>query len=496
MRKKFLFNLAFLLGLNLLVKPFWILGVDRQVQNVVGTQEYGFYFAIFNFSYLFFILLDLGISNYNNRNIARNNHHLKTSFGGIATLKLLLGVFYAIIVVVIGRLIGYNPRQMHLLLWVGFNQFLLSFILYLRSNLSGLLLFKTDSLISILDRLLMIGIVGVLLWTGIARGRFTIEWFVYAQTVAYSLTFLTALVAVLRKSGKLKLVWDGYFFLRILKRSLPFALLVLIMSFYSRMDSVLIERLLPSPLGEQQAGVYAQAYRLLDAGQNMAYLFAVLLLPLFSKMIKERQAVNELVKLSFSILMTFALLVAVSTQFFASDMMRLMYSQHPGETLAAFDLRMEQSAHIFRLLMWSLVAISSNYIFGTLLTANNSLKVLNWIAFSGLIINLVLNIILIPVHQAEGSAAASLITQLLTAILQIVLAVRYFRFKPDYRWLIRMLFVISGVALMGVLQQFIPDLSWEIRFVIVFVVGLILAVVLKTLNLKDLLIIIREREEI
>ena len=69
MQKKFLRNLVLLVFLNLLVKPFWILGVDRQVQNVVGPEEYGLYFTIFNFSFLFYIFLDLGITNFNNRNI-------------------------------------------------------------------------------------------------------------------------------------------------------------------------------------------------------------------------------------------------------------------------------------------------------------------------------------------------------------------------------------------------------------------------------------------
>ncbi|HFB62218.1 MAG TPA: polysaccharide biosynthesis protein, partial [Bacteroidetes bacterium] len=324
MQKKFLKNLIFLLFLNLLVKPFWILGVDRQVQNVVGTQDYGFYFAVFNFSYLFFIFLDLGITNFNNRNIARNNHQPKEHFGGMASMKLLLGLAYGVLVFLVAWLIGYRGRQLSMLAWVGFNQFLLSFILYLRSNISGLLLFSYDSVISVMDRLLMIGIVGVLLWTGVAGGRFSIEWFVYSQTAAYFITACFALAVLWRKSGRLSMRWDFSFFKMILRRSFPFALLVLIMSFYSRMDSVMIERLLPFPLGDQQAGVYAQAYRLLDAAQNMAYLFAVLLLPLFSKMLKENKPVSGLVRLSFLLIMSGAVLVAVSAQFFAHDIMQLM----------------------------------------------------------------------------------------------------------------------------------------------------------------------------
>ena len=353
MQKKFVKNLALILFLNFLVKPFWILGVDRQVQNVVGPEEYGFYTAILSFSFLFFIFLDLGITNFNNRNIAQNTQLLRKHFAGIGSLKLLLGIVYAIVIFGIGLLWGYRGRELYLLAWVGFNQFLLSFILYLRSNISGLLLFKTDSFLSILDRLLMIIIVGTLIWTGLLSINFTIETFVYSQTVAYSITALIALIAVLKKTGRLSLNWNPAFFMVIIKKSLPYALLVLLMSFYNRIDPVLIRKLLPLETGDYQAGVYAQAFRLLDAGQNFAFLFAVLLLPLFSKMIKDGKSVTELVKLAFSILVTGALIIAISTGFYSTEIMSLMYGHFGTETSAEFALRISQSSIILTILMFS-----------------------------------------------------------------------------------------------------------------------------------------------
>ena len=50
MRKKLLSGILFFLVLNLVVKPFWILGIDVQVQNRVGAAEYGLYFAILSFA--------------------------------------------------------------------------------------------------------------------------------------------------------------------------------------------------------------------------------------------------------------------------------------------------------------------------------------------------------------------------------------------------------------------------------------------------------------
>jgi len=230
MQRKFLTNLALLLFLNLLVKPFWIFGIDRSVFNVVGEADYGFYFSLFNFAFLFNILLDAGITNFNNRNIAQNHHLLNKHFSGIAMLRLLLAILYVVVMFTVALIIGYNPEQMKLLGWVAFNTFLLSSILYLRSNISGLLLFRTDSFLSVLDRLLMIGICSLLLWGGLTDQQFQIEWFVYAQTLSYVLTFIIAFIIVARKAAFTKFNWNSRFFLMILKKSFPFAILILLMS--------------------------------------------------------------------------------------------------------------------------------------------------------------------------------------------------------------------------------------------------------------------------
>jgi O-antigen/teichoic acid export membrane protein len=344
-----------------------------------------------------------------------------------------------------------------------------------------------------MDRTLMIVIVGILLWTGLLGGRFSIEWFVYSQTVAYLLTAAFALLVVMRKSEKLRLRWDFAFFRMILRKSLPFALLVLIMSFYSRMDSVMIERLLPSPLGDQQAGVYAQGYRLLDAAQNMAYLFAVLLLPLFSKMLKEKKSIDGLVGLSFSIIMSGALIIAVVTQFFAKDIMLLMYSHQPDESAVAFGLRIRQSAQIFKLLMWSFVGVASNYIFGTLLTANNSLRTLNIIALSGLLINFVLNWLLIPQYHAVGSAVATLVTQLFTALLQLVFAFAILRIKNRWAMWFRLILLVAGTFLMAFALEKTGISPWEIRLLLLIGLGFLLGMIVRTLDVRQFMRILMNK---
>ena len=94
MQKKFLANLSFLLLLNLLIKPFYILGIDAEVQNQVGADEYGLYFSILNFSFIFNILNDFGITNYNNRTIAQNVNALQSHFGKLMVSRIFLCLAY------------------------------------------------------------------------------------------------------------------------------------------------------------------------------------------------------------------------------------------------------------------------------------------------------------------------------------------------------------------------------------------------------------------
>ena len=410
-QKDFVFNLCLLIFLNLLVKPFWMLGVDVGVQNSVGAESYGFYFSILNFTLLFNMVLDMGTTNFNNRNIAQNTQLLDKHLSSYIILRLLLGVAYFITIFAVALLIGYRGFQLKLLFWIGLNQFLSAFLLYLRSNISALLMFKTDSIISVTDRLLMILFCGLLLWGNVTEKPFQIEWLVWCQTAAYLITIAIALTIVLRKANLHRLHWDMPFFIVILRKSLPFALITLLMASYYRIDSVLLERLLPRDIAASQAGIYASAFRLLDALVMIAYLFSVILLPLFSKMLKQKENVVPVVRTSFSFLFLFSVTAVVLLYVYREPIIQLFYP----------DIA-ESSVAVFRLIIFGLIPISMNYLFGTLLTANGSMKELNITAAIGIVINVAINLLLIPRMQACGSAVASFCTQFTVSVLQFLLA--------------------------------------------------------------------------
>lgn len=490
MQKKFVTNLAILVFLNLLIKPFWILGIEPAVQNIVGNSNYGEYFALFNFSFLLNILLDFGITNFNNKNIAQNNHLLSKHLSSLVVLKLMLAVVYMLITVVCGLLIGYDTRLMKLLIVLCFNQFLISFILYLRSNLLGLHLFKTDSIISVLDRVIMIALCALIIWGHVWGIEMDIMLFVYIQTGAYVITALVGLVTVAAKAEFMKLKWSLPFSIMILKKSFPFAILILLMTFYNRIDAVMIERILPVKTdlnglnnGPDQAGIYAKAFRLLDATNMIAFLVSVQLLPIFSRMLKYKESVEQLVKLSFTLLMAPAVVIAIGCFFYQHEMMTMLYG----------DEHIQESAEVFCLLMMCFIAISTSYVFGTLLTANGNLRELNMMAFCGMVLNIVLNFVLISYAQAKGSAFASMVTQFTTAIAQVFIVQRIFHFRINYRLLIRLALFTAGVIAINYfsrMPKFLweahPTLGWTINFGLMVGASVFWAFITGLLSLKSM----------
>ena len=131
MKKKFITNLLFLLVLNFLIKPFYILGIDAEIINRVGTETYGVYFSLFNFSFLF------NINSFNTKNIAQNEHLLSKYFSKLLSLKLLLVIVYVLFTILAGFVWGYSDYALKLLLILTFNQGLVAVIMYLRSTLVG-----------------------------------------------------------------------------------------------------------------------------------------------------------------------------------------------------------------------------------------------------------------------------------------------------------------------------------------------------------------------
>jgi O-antigen/teichoic acid export membrane protein len=472
MQKKFLSGLFLILLLNLLVKPFFIFAIDAEVQNRVGEEVYGNYFALLNFSLLFNILLDMGISNYTVRQVAREPGWMISQYFKILALRCAFFVLYATVTLISGYASGYSGQEFVILAILGLNQFFVAVIQFSRANLSGLHLFKTDAVISVLDRFLLIIFCAGLLWTDFVGDVLRIEWFVFAQTLAYLITALVSVILLALKRRGVKPHLKKDFSWKLLRESFPYALLILLMMLYTRADAILLERLLPD--GDEQAGIYAQGYRYLDAVNMFALLFAGMLLPVFSRQIKENGPVQSFVHLGVRLLISAAIVVSLAGFFFRNELLAIVYDH-----TSAF------SGQAFGFVILSFLPVSITYIYGTLLTANGNLGQLNLMAAAMLVLNVGLNLVLIPRFKAEGAAMTTFITQWAAALIQVIIVQRVFRFKMDAKILTAL--VILPLVLAGAFFLF-DYLQFEFRLALplFLAIGGVLILLLRLFRKSDL----------
>jgi len=472
LKRKFVTNLVLIILLNLLIKPLWIFGIDRHVQNMF-PGEFGLYSALLNFSFILSILFDLGLTSYNNRHISQNHHLLRKYFSSIVVLKLILAIVYGLIAFGVAMAMGWSGKQLNLLFFMVASQMLVSFTLYLRSNVAGMQMHTANSLISVLDKALMIGFCAVLIWGRIGGFTFSIAWFVYAQTAAYFITAVICFLIVAWKSKFPTLHYDHKFFLVVIRQSWPYALLALLMVAYTRIDVIMLERM-PRPMHGDEAGLYYSAFRLFDATYQFALLFAVLLLPMFSKMIKEKQDIHGMTLLSSLLLFIPTIALAIGSQIYRVEIMDLLY-----------DHNVEESAAFFGIMMFAFLGMAGTIIYGTLLTANGNLKVLNITSAFALAINILLNFILIPKYQAFGAAISCLATQAFAGFSQYVVTAVKFKFMLNFWLIIRLLIYIGLVILIGVIAHGLA-VRWWISFLGMIAASMTIAMLLNLINIRGM----------
>ncbi len=461
MQKTFLQNIFLLLAINILIKPLYIFGIDAQVQNAVGASSYGIYFTLFNFCYLFQVILDCGIQNFNSRHVAQNKSSVFDHFSFVAGTKLFLVVIFLFAVFAGALIVGFPDTYYTLLFWVSGIMILNAFQMYLRSHFSALGDYRMESWLSSLDKGIMILVIGYFIYV---EKNISIPIFLKGQLCSVMLAILITAI-LLNFKFRLSLRFSLKRMKALLKQSFPFAVVFLLMTLYTRMDAVMLERILKDE--GVASGIYAAGYRILDAGNMLGYLFALLLLPMFSDLLGRQKNVNPLVGVAAKLLLSFTALTCLIAWFYCTEIMDLIYVDATPEY-----------ANVFKYLMVSFFAMTLSYVYGALITASGRLRTFNLIFVVGIVINWGLNLLLIPSLEALGAVYSTLATQFFVFFAQVVLASSRFNLK------IHQQDVLNVVALLGIyfaivyyVKAYLP-VNWMIQVLSIGIIGIIVSFLL------------------
>lgn len=443
------------------------------MQNELGLDSYGIFQTMLNFTFLFSMLLDMGITNFMTRMIAQHPHMIHKYSNRLFTFRLILVLIYIIWTVSLFFILKFPVEWLWVLGLLIMHQISIITVNYVRAYTGGLLKFGLDAVLSVVERSVYFVFGSILIYSTFVE-PVTLEWFVITFVGSSSISLIVATFIYLKIVALPKLHWDSDFFKAIFRQSYPYAILVIIMMLTSRLDAVFLEKLHPE--GTVQVSYYTQSFRLLDACWMFAVLFGSILLPVFSRVLKDNGSTTGIMTSALNILFSGGILMITLTI---------------GIKEFIFD-NLYQDANNYSYYSWvfhsiTFIPMCFTVVFGTLLTANGSLRTLNQIAFLSLVIMCVLNTALIPFFGAIGAAIASLVAQSTLGILQY-LVVRY-RMKHRLAantWLKLIILTVLMVALMAAEIIF----QWN-ELVYILAIGVLWMVLVFGLRIIDLVQILK-----
>jgi O-antigen/teichoic acid export membrane protein len=468
LKREFIKNLVWLQALNWLIKPVWILWIERTVQLQLGNEWYGQYFVHFNVGLLFAVLLDAGLNSYISREVATHGKvlHLKR----ILFLRLVFGGLYVLLVAAVA---WWQSLSALLVLLVCINQILASFLLLIRAILQGKHLFISDGVLSVTDRLIAVIGSAVFLYGNREFSGFNgVVVFLLAQTVGYIVALVLGgyfLRFSQNKVQEVSAVFAIPTFKEWLKQVGWYIAMALAMSIFTRVDSLMIRIFSPDVQGAEgiqnagffQAGLYAQGYRLLDAALIFSTLLSTQLLPIFSRNISQNKSSETVLWGSFRLVWLVSVSAFLLAVVLGKPIIEMMY-KGKWETQSAEMIT--ASWKIFCFLMAAYIPMALIHVFGTYVTAMGELKWLTKIAVLALLINIALNRIFIVEFGALGASWSCLITQGFFAVACIWKITKVNVLKWDIKRLKIIVFTVVLAILALWLNSYLVAQGWSVLY--------------------------------
>ena len=193
---------------------------------------------------------------------------------------------------------------------------------------------------------------------------------------------------------------------------------------------------------------------------------------MFSQKFANKESLQDLVWLSFRIVLLVAMVAVFVAYFYGKDLMQLFY-----------HLQFEAEAHnvgmLFFGFMVSFMAMSSVHVIGTLLTAMGEVKWLTGLALIALILNVIVNIVQIPSIGAFGAVESCIVTQWFFAVACIWRAHQRNGFTwswKQWEFLIFTMFIFFSIF--NVVKLGLPQLNMFIAMPTAILLALIPAVLI------------------
>ncbi|MFA5029527.1 MAG: flippase [Patescibacteria group bacterium] len=384
------------------------------VARSIGVENTGKYSFALSFTTIFAMFLDFGLTQILIRESARDIKNSQKYLANVLGLKLLGSVIIYALVIVVINLMGYPEITKQLVYVSGFVMLLDSFALSFYGILRGHQNLRFESYGVILNQLIVLGaglvIIKLQLGLVILMGAYLLG------------SLFNFFYAALFLKIKLKILTIFRFDKKIIKElfrlALPFAIAGFFIRIYSSMDIVLLSKL----ANDKAVGLYSVAYKITFALQFVAVAFSASIYPAFCRYFV---ASKELLSKTFAKSMYFLMLISLPISFgvivLADKFLPPIFGQeYQGAILP------------LQILISSLVLVFLCFPIGAMLNACDK-QTRNTVHLGIIaVLNIILNLILIPLYGYNGAAVAALISYVVLFALGIVVIEKIVKYDKKY----------------------------------------------------------------
>jgi Membrane protein involved in the export of O-antigen and teichoic acid len=462
--RKIATNTTFILFGNIVVKALALL-ISINLARYLGVEYFGEYNFVIAYLSLFIFLANFGLDSILIRDLSRKKFDVDIFVSNVLMIRILTCSFSIILSIAIVNFLGYPAET---IMHVSLLSLILMFqgLSYLFESVFHSNLKMYYSSISMVISKLFFAIAVFIL---ITLGDSLISFF-YAYIVA---EFIRVLISIYY-SKKFVCVCkhiDIELWKYLLKESMPFIVGYALFIVYYRIDILMLSKI----EGNLAVGYYSAAYKLTDPLLFIPGAFASVLMPIMArKYISDQMDLKEIYSVGSKYILQLMFPISILLYFFSEDLIHLLYTDN-----------YYASIYTLKILSLTVILNSLNSIQNSLLVASDRQK-LNTISVGVCcILNIVLNLVLIPIYSYNGAAIATLISVLFLFLIQLLFIRNELSLLPlsKHSYVIVFVSLFMGVFLSKLSGFYLVILSIVCIFLYIFFLYLT-----GNLSKKDLLI--------
>lgn len=449
------------------------------IPRYLGVANYGQYNFVISFVVLFSVVGDMGLSIIIYRDISKNPEKAKDYFDNFISFKVLLLILMSLLILIITFFLDKNSHTKLLILTLGIPFICLgSLASFYLSFYNSFQKMKYASIYDISSKFIF-----VIFLLGVMFLDYKVIGLLFANVFSLLVANLF-LILSMKKYFIPKIEFNFRFAISKFKRVWIFAGISLFTLIYYSFDKLLI----PLFLDYYQLGLYVIGYTFFGTLISLISILNFSFFPVLSSVSNNKQKAKFIGELYLKYLLIFAIPITFGGIYLADRIIQLAFGAEFIGGLIAFQI----------ILLFFFIASLNLYNTSVMLIYHKEKQYL-YLVIVAAILNILLNLIFLPIFGIIGSAIITLLSELILfcgslLIVNKILKVNYI--KQIYKPIIGVIIMILGLwAFIKILPSGILHNSLDVLFLIVFgaVIYFVIMLLVKAITIKEIKMIITKK---